>query len=262
MKKPKSDYAIQTVSNALRLLEAFRDDEEIGVAELARRLGLHKNNVFRLLATLEEQGYIEQSRETERYRLGIGSLELGHAFLRSRSLLARARPILEELCEVTGESVHLGMLHRFEVVHIDGAMPDRLVLTGLRVGRRLPAHCTALGKVMLGLAPDGQLESFDRAVASAGGLEERTPRTIVDPVKFFEHIRTAAGHGFAVDVGECEEGLVCAAAPVHDAEGRAVAALSVSAPGFRTSEDGLIRDLCPQVTAAAECLSHQLGYGV
>ena len=69
MKKPKSDYEIQTVTNALLLLEAFRDEEEIGVAELARRLNLHKNNVFRLLATLEGQGYIEQSPATERYRL-------------------------------------------------------------------------------------------------------------------------------------------------------------------------------------------------
>jgi DNA-binding IclR family transcriptional regulator len=111
MKKPKSDYAIQTVTNALRLLDVFREEEEVGVAALARRLGLHKNNVFRLLATLEEQGYIEQSPATERYRLGIGSLELGHSFLRSRALLARARPILEALCEETGESVHLGLMH-------------------------------------------------------------------------------------------------------------------------------------------------------
>jgi DNA-binding IclR family transcriptional regulator len=242
------------------LLEAFREDEEIGVAELSRRLNLHKNNVFRLLATLEEQGYIEQSPETERYRLGIGSLELGHAFQRSRSLGACARPILEELCEATGESAHVAMMHDFEVVHVDGVTPDRLVLTGLRVGRRLPAHCTALGKVMLGFSSERHREMFDRTVISSRGLPEFTRRTIVDPVKFFEHIRTAAGHGFAVDVGECEDGLVCAAAPVHDETGKVVAALSVSAPSFRATEDELIRDLCPQVTAAAERLSMQLGY--
>ena len=69
--KPKSDYSIQTVSNALRLLEAFYEDVELGVSELSRRLALHKNNVFRLLATLEERGYIEQSEDSERYRLGL-----------------------------------------------------------------------------------------------------------------------------------------------------------------------------------------------
>ena len=74
MRKPKSDYAIQTVVNAMRVLEAFRDEEELGVTEISRRLGLHKNNVFRLLATLEQQGYIEQSSDNERYRLGGRSL--------------------------------------------------------------------------------------------------------------------------------------------------------------------------------------------
>ena len=74
MSKPKSDYTIQTVNNALRLLEAFYEEAELGVSELSRRLGLHKNNVFRLLATLEEEGYVEQSQDNERYRLGLRSL--------------------------------------------------------------------------------------------------------------------------------------------------------------------------------------------
>jgi DNA-binding IclR family transcriptional regulator len=262
MKKPKSDYAIQTVTNALRLLDVFREEKEVGVAELARRLGLPKNNVFRLLASLEEQGYIEQSPTTERYRLGVGSLELGHAFLRSRALLARARPILEELCKETGESAHLGMMHDFETIHVDGVVPNRLVLAGLRAGRRLPVHCTALGKVLLGHAPEGQRQCFDRTVVGNGGLERRTRRTIMDPDKFFEHIRTAAGQGFALDVGECEEGMTCAAAPVRDALGTVIAAFSVSAPSFRASEERLIRDICPRVTAAADRLSHDLGHGV
>jgi DNA-binding IclR family transcriptional regulator len=261
MKKPKSDYAIQTVTNALRLLDVFREEEEVGVAELARRLGLHKNNVFRLLATLEEQGYIEQSPTTERYRLGIGSLELGHSFLRSRALCARARPILEQLCEETQESVHLGLMHGFEIIHVDGVAPNRLVLAGLRAGRRLPVHCTALGKVLLGHAPESQRKCFERTVLGNGGLEPRTRQTIVDPVKFFEHIRTAAGMGYALDLDECEEGMACAAAPVRDASGKVIAAFSMSAPSFRASEESLIRDVCPRVTAAADRLSHDLGYG-
>ncbi|MDH3518828.1 MAG: IclR family transcriptional regulator [Myxococcales bacterium] len=261
MKKPKSDYAIQTVTNALRLLEVFRDEQEVGVAELSRRLGLHKNNVFRLLATLEEAGYIEQSPVSERYRLGVSTLEIGHSYLRSRELLARARPVVVELSGVTEESAHLATLHGFDVVHVDGAAPSRLVLTGLRVGRRLPVHCTALGKVLLGCGPEAQRELFDRALASNGGLERRTPRTIVDSHKFFEHIRSVAVHGFALDVGECEVGLVCVAAPVHDASEQVIAALSVSAPSFRASEEDLIDRLCPAVTSAAERLSRELGYG-
>ncbi|HEY5658461.1 MAG TPA: IclR family transcriptional regulator [Myxococcota bacterium] len=262
MKKPKSEYAIQTVTNALRLLDVFRDEEEVGVAELARRLGLHKNNVFRLLATLEEQGYIEQCPVSERYRLGIGSLELGHSFLRSRTLCGRARPILEQLCEETGESAHLGLMSGFEVIHVDGVSPNRLVLASLRAGHRLPVHCTALGKVLLGHAAEAQRQCFERTVIAAGGLERRTRQTILDPDKFFEHIRTAAGQGYAVDVDECEIGMTCAAAPVRDASGKVIAAFSVSAPSSRIDEEALLRDICPQVVAAADRLSHALGFAV
>jgi DNA-binding IclR family transcriptional regulator len=260
MKKPKGDYAIQTVVNAMRLLEAFRDEEELGVTELSRRLSLHKNNVFRLLATLEQQGYIEQSAASDRYRLGVESLELGQAFLRGRTLLRRARSILEALATKLEESTHLATLRDFDVVHLDGAQAEQLVQTGLRVGRRLPLHCTALGKVLLGGSPENVREAYDRATTEAGGLVARTPNTIVDRDKFFEHVRTAAGAGFALDLEECDAGLCCAAAPVHDASGRMVAALSVSGPAFRLGEERLLRSAVPAVIGAAEALSRELGY--
>lgn len=260
MKKPKGDYAIQTVVNAMRLLEAFRDEEELGVTELSRRLSLHKNNVFRLLATLEQQGYIEQSAASDRYRLGVESLELGQAFLRGRTLLRRARPVLEGLAKQLEETVHLATLRDFDVVHLDGAQAEQLVMTGLRVGRRLPLHCTALGKVLLAGSPENVREAYDRCTNEAGGLVARTPNSIVDRDKFVEHVRTVAGAGYALDLEECDAGLCCAAAPVHDASGRMVAAVSASGPAFRLGEERLLRHVVPSVVSAAETLSRELGY--
>ncbi len=147
--KPKSDYAIQTVTNALRMLEVFHDETEVGVSELARRLRLHKNNAFRLLATLELAGYIQQTPATELYHLGPRCLELGHAFARSHGLMNQARPLLEALARDVKETAHLGVLSGRHVVHLDGELPDQRVLTGLRVGERVDAHCTALGKCLL-----------------------------------------------------------------------------------------------------------------
>ncbi len=210
MKRPKSEYAIQTVTNALVLLEAFREDEELGVTELARRLDLHKNNVFRLLATLQQKGYVEQSAN-DRYRLGVRCLELGQAFSRTRGLVRLARPRLESLVRTLGESAHLGALNDFEVVHLDGQQPDQLVLTGLRLGLRLPAYCTALGKTMLASADPEVHQLFDRQVIARGGLEPRTPATITDREKFIEHLRTAGAEGFATDFEECVKGMCCAA---------------------------------------------------
>src|SRR6266540_7558840 len=97
-KKEKSEYIIQAVSHALDLLEQFHDEvDELGVTELSKRLKLHKNNVFRLLATLESRGYIEQNRVTENYRLGIRCLQLGQTYVTQMGLLRQARPILEEV---------------------------------------------------------------------------------------------------------------------------------------------------------------------
>jgi DNA-binding IclR family transcriptional regulator len=259
-KKPKADYAIQAVANALRLLHVFRDEDEIGVAELARRLDLPKNNVFRLLATLVEYGFIEQCRVTQRYRLGLECHALGQGFTRARPLLERARPVLDRLLAETGETVHLAVRDGFEVVHLEARAPAREIAIGVRTGRRAPMHCTALGKVLLGCSPERVWREFDELVVRRGKLPQRTERSIDNPIKFFEHLRAVAGLGYAVDIGELEEGLGCAAAPVHAGDGELVAALSVSAPLFRIGEDGLVGDLRCKVVRAAEDLSASLGY--
>lgn len=259
-KKSKSDYVIQTVSHALRLFDEFRTEDELGVTELSRRLNLHKNNVFRLLATLEQGGYIEQSSANERYRLGAKCLELGETFCRSHSLLDQARPIVRSLAEEVGETVHLAQMSSFEVVHVDAHVYHQPILTPSRVGQRLPVHCTALGKVLLGLAPERCRKAYDEAVAAGREISPRTRATIVDSIKLFEHVRTVAGQGYALDIEECEEGLSCAAVPVYDRTGIAVAALSVSGPSFRLGVDELIRDIVPKAIAAADRLSRDLGY--
>jgi DNA-binding IclR family transcriptional regulator len=260
MKKQKSEYSIQTVTNALKLLESFRDEEELGVTELSRRLDLHKNNVFRLLATLQLEGYIEQCADSDRYRLGTGCLELGQSYLQSRSLLRRARPLLEELAVQSGETSHLGVMRDFDVVHLDGVGSRGLVGTGLRIGERLPVYCTALGKVLLGCASNSADPEFDRHPLESHTLDPRTPATIVDSHKLYDQLRTTALRGYALDLEECEPGLACAAAPVYDSAGRVVAAVSVSGPAFRMREERLLDEIVPLVTAAAGRISRDLGF--
>ena len=248
--KPKSEYAIQTVMNALRMLEVFHTETEMGVSDLARRLGLHKNNAFRLLATLELGGYMQQTPDTDLYHLGPRCLELGHAFARSHTLIKQARPILEELAETMGETAHLGVLRGDEVVHLDGVLPEQLVLTGLRVGERLPAHCTALGKVLLADAPRDLIDrTFDR----------HTDSTLVDPAKLADELRAVAIQGYASDLEEFAIGLRCVAAPVRDASARVIAAISLSGPSLRMTEETLHGEGARAVTVAATRLSQKLG---
>ena len=121
-------------------------------------------------------------------------------------------------------------------------------------------HCSALGKVLIACAEPSVLESYDRVVVSDGPLEEVTTSTVVDGAKLFDQFRTVAGQGYALDLGECESGLNCAAAPVYDEDSEVVAALSVSGPSFRLSEDRLHSDVMPVLIAAAHRLSAALGF--
>ncbi|MFB0977467.1 MAG: IclR family transcriptional regulator [Myxococcota bacterium] len=259
MTKAKSDYSIQTVSNALRVLEMFSEQDEIGVSDLSRRLSLHKNNVFRLLATLEENGYIEQSARSERYRLGTGCLELGRSFARGNSLLRSARPILEELSRSLAETVHIASLRGGEVIHLDAEVPGQLITTASRVGLRLPAQNTAIGKVLLAGLDAQAREEFVSGLVEDHRMAGLTPNSITDPHKFVEHLSSVGLQGFAVDMEECEAGLRCVAAPVLNDGGKVVAAISVSGPTFRLSEDHLLGAVAPAVVDAAERLSRNLG---
>jgi len=252
-KKPKSDYAIQAVANALRLLHVFRDEDEIGVAELARRLELPKNNVFRLLATMEELSFIEQSCVSGRYRLGLACHALGQAFTRARPLIERARPVLDRLLQETGETVHLAVRDGFEVVHLDARAPVREIAIGVRTGRRAPIHCTALGKALLAWEPKESVERFLRR-----RLRAYTPSTRTDPDLLRQELAKIRASRHALDEEEFAVGLKCVAAPLFDHTRRAVASLGIAGPAVRLSDERLPR-LTSLVREAAGGASRALG---
>jgi DNA-binding IclR family transcriptional regulator len=259
MQRAKSEYAIQTVANALRVLEAFESDEILGVTELAKRLDLHKNNVFRILATLEGRNWVEQCADTERYRLGTVCVRLGHAFGRARSLTRHGRAAMERLTRELGETSHLAVLRGFDVVMLDGVQAPGPLVTGLHLGGRLAPHCTAVGKVLVACSDPETLERYDREVAVRGKLARPTDRSITDRDKLIEHLQQVRVQGFALDLEECADGVVCVAAPVYDATSMLAAALAVSAPASRADRDRLEKELRPRVTQAATQVSRRLG---
>jgi DNA-binding IclR family transcriptional regulator len=259
MQRAKSEYVIQTVANALSVLEAFETDEMLGVTELSKRLHLHKNNVFRILATLEEKGWVEQCADTERYRLGTASVRLGHAFGRARSLTRQGRAILDGLTRETGESSHLAVLQGFDVVMLEGVQAAGPLVTGLHLGQRFFPYCTAVGKVLLACGPDDTLERYDREIVAKGELRALTDKTVTDRDKLTLQLQQVRVQGFAIDLEECCPGVVCAAAPVFDSTPLLVAAIAVSAPASRVDAETLEGDLAAKVTTAAMALSRRLG---
>ena len=158
-RRDKTNYLIQSVAHALDVLEEFKGDvPEYGVTELSRKLKLHKNNVFRLLATLEARGYVEQNKLTENYRLGIKILELGQSYIRQTGLVRQARPIMVELVGEVDETCCLMVLRGGQAVCVDAVEASQTVRVVAQVGVHLPAHATASGKVQLAFESDAEIE--------------------------------------------------------------------------------------------------------
>jgi IclR family transcriptional regulator, KDG regulon repressor len=256
-KKEKSEYIIQAVSHALDLLEQFHDDvDELGVTELSKRLKLHKNNVFRLLATLESRNYIEQNKVTENYRLGLKTLELGQTFIKQMGLLRQSRPVLERLVKECNETTYVAILKEFHIVYLDVVETDLTVRVVPRVGARLPAYCTAAGKVQIAYMTDEELENY----IPSKELKRFTPSTITDRDELKKQLKEIAELGYAVDNEELDIGVRCVGAPIRDYTRRIIGAVSISGPSMRFTDDRMENELIPLVQRAAEEISTKLGY--
>ncbi len=250
-------HGIRAVERAVGILKAFSaSSPELGVTDLARTLGLHKSTVHRLLVTLEREGFVTQDTISGRYRLGLHLFELGSLVVHSAELRQIARPHLEEMHRACGETVHLAILDEGEVVYIDKIESTRRVRMYSQVGRRAPAHCTGLGKALLAALPYGLL---DQALQRRG-LRRYTARTITSADDLRDHLALVRQRGYAVDSGEHEELIRCAAAPVYDHTGAAVAAVSIATVGAEI-ESPRFEEYTVLVTHCADAISEALGHG-
>lgn len=250
------DAPLQTVTNAARLLKAFLTREEsLGVSELARRLGLGKSAVHRLLVTLAAEGLIEQDPAGGGYRLGLTVFELGEAVRVHMDLHAAAGSVLIHLREQTGESAQVGMLDGHDVVYVDRLESSHALRLFTEAGRRVPVHCTSSGKVLMAHAPEPVREAF----LATAALHAHTDRTITDPERLREALAQVRAQGWADAVDEREIGVASLAAPVRDASGAVVAAIGIGAPVSRfraIPRKRLARTVCE----AGEAASRRLGW--
>jgi IclR family KDG regulon transcriptional repressor len=257
-KREKESYVIQSVTNALNLLEQFKGDrDELGVTELSKRLNLHKNNVFRLLATLETKGYIEQNKATENYRLGVKSLELGQTFIKQLGLVRQAKPFLKEIVKQCNEMACIGTIRQSSVVYLDVEEANQTVKVANRVGWRLPIHCTAIGKAQIAFVSEEELEKL----GVLDNMDKFTENTIVDKAAFIKHLKDVAKRGYAVDNEEYNPGVRCVGVPIRDYTGRVVGGISVSGPSFRMTDEVLKGKIIPVVKEAGGNVSKRLGFG-
>lgn len=246
------NYSVAKAFAILEYLAKAASPKDLGV--ISADLHMNKSTIYRFLSTLCSLGYVIQNPENGKYALGAKVVWLASQFLESIDLRVIARPLLEDLVEKTRETVHLAILDNYEVVYIDKIDGYQPVKMGSRVGGRMPAHSTGLGKALLAHMDEQNWQEYIEKV----GLRSFTPNTISDPEAFIQHMQLTRERGYAIDNCENEEGIRCVAVPVRDHTGQTVAAISVSGWSL-TMTPNRDEELAQIAKQAAQELSARLG---
>ncbi len=246
-KRDKANYMIQSVTHALDVLEELAKGSsagggEVGVTELSKRLKLHKNNVFRLLATLELKGFVEQNSATEDYRLGAKLIQLGHAFMNNSSLVSRATPVVQKLSEDLGETVSLATFQNGTVNFPISFESKRPVRVSARTGYSVPAKQCAVGRLLTAQLTDTELSEI-----MAGDSTQ--------DVAIKSQLGELRASGQMLDKGAIEADVVSISRVVKDFTGVAVAAIEIIVPQYRAKPE----TYAPALEKACKDLGSALG---
>ncbi|URM34562.1 IclR family transcriptional regulator [Cytobacillus firmus] len=227
---------VKSVSRALDIITLISLKKNgLGVTEIANQIDINKSSVYRILSTLVQYGYIEQDTETGKYKLGYKFLEISSKLLESIDLRAEARPFLQELENETNEVIHLVVYDQGEVVYIEKLEGNETLRMHSKVGKRAPMHCTSVGKAILAHLPSSIV--FD--ILERKGMPVHTDKTITDKDEFMKELGQVRQKGYALDLEENEYGITCVAVPIFDHLGKVIAAVSISGPTMRMTDDRL-----------------------
>lgn len=247
---------IQSLERAAALLGSVAASPDgIGIAELSARVGLHTSTAFHLVKTLVSLGFLMQSAETRRYRIGTRLFMLAAGALTENTLLVLGTPVLERLSAATGEAAHLAVRSRHEIALVARTAATGMLQMSERSGISRPPHATAIGKLLVSEMPPGELERLLESVP----LTRYTPSTITDPEMLRRELAEVRATGVAHDRSELDADVRCIAVPVRDFTGRCVAAMGISGPVWRMGDAALAEKLRHLSAAAAE-LSAALGH--
>ncbi|MDX1529239.1 MAG: IclR family transcriptional regulator C-terminal domain-containing protein [Gammaproteobacteria bacterium] len=245
---------VQSLSRALGLLEHLAAAAERGISltDLARRARLAPSTTHRLLATLEKQGFAELDTERGLWFVGVRTFVVGNAFLAHRDFVATARPFMRQLMEESGESVNLGILDEGELVFLSQVECREMMRMFVRLGARVPAHASGVGKALLAALSESEVD----AILEKRGLQRFTDNTIDARAILRDDFARVRERGYAFDDEEHAVGLRCVASTLHDELGEPIAAISLSGPRARITDQRveilgrLVRDTADRITRA------------
>jgi DNA-binding IclR family transcriptional regulator len=250
-------YPVKSVVKTLAILEHLGASANgISLTEMSKQLKIGKSTVHRLLATLRDHDFVWLDANSSRYVLGGKILQFSEQLSRQSILIRCGEPILAALTQKTGETCNLGVLDGRDVVYlIITESMNPLRMTG-QIGKRLPAHCTAIGRTILAGLPRDELLKLYGRTQKLDTFNPKSPTTVPDLISL---LRTVRRTGFAYDNEELYKGVFCVGAPIRNHSGEIMAAVSISLPSSRIDAKKLARLRTLLFDSAAE-LSRQMGY--
>ncbi len=254
-----SKNTVQSLLKGFRVMEAFTAQApELTVAEAGRRAGLDNATAFRLLNTLVEGGYAERVPDSKRFRLTLKVLNLGFNAIARSDLRTLARPALRELVGELNEAASIAVLDGADVVYIERIQAGLVRLgVDVRIGNRIPAYSSAVGHAILAWLP----EAMQISILQSAPRSRLTATTEIDLDRLLARLRQVKRHGFAASDQETVSGILALAAPILDAEGNPLAAVSIAAPANEKSFDAFVNAGAPATMRAAKNLSRALQTG-
>ena len=246
----------QAIHRVFAVLEELATEKSgIGVTALSLRLELHKSTVHRLLNALVSLGYVEKSHGTSKYQLGLKLIELTSLHINKLELKTEAAPLLRELLKITGQPIHLATMMQKDAVYIDKVESINSLRMYSQIGRRLPLHCTAVGKCLLSGLSVEELDIFIDTLE----LKKYTSNTLINKADLIAELQIVKIRGWAIDDEEFERGIRCIGAPLFDYRGKVMAAISTSGPFGDVSikKDG---EFAKDVVDIAQKISYRMGY--
>jgi IclR family KDG regulon transcriptional repressor len=248
----KPAYYTATLGKGLDVMEALAEVEEISLTELAAKLKASNATLFRILATLVHRGYVEKLPVTGRYRLSLRNWQLGARALGRVALRDVALEPMRALAARINESPHLGVLDGDGVVIVEKVECNQPVRVDTYVGQRAPAHCSALGKIILAFA---SAETID----TAWQPQRHTRNTVIERDAFDRELAKVRRQGYAINRGEWRDGVCAVAIPLTDHTGKVSAGLSLTVPTVRFDDSALQKVFLPALRQTGEVIDRALG---
>jgi len=248
---------LSPIGKTLAVLEALGNcGPEPSLAEITAIAGMPKTTTHRVLQELAQLRFVVADGHG-RYTIGPGFLALAGKVLSQRQIGRQARPFISELCQATGQTVHLALRNGDKAIYIDKLNPPQPYQMASHVGMSVPLHCTSIGKAILAALPPEEAESL----LSSADLEQRTPHSITSLPALREELAAVRQRGFAIDNEENEEGVRCVGAAIYDSLGDVIGAVSISALKFTLTEENL-GEVGAAVLKTADDISQALGSSV